>query len=144
MKFGSYAVFDNSRFSFEKEPDLWWEFKPITAGDELSITKFIQRGQESTNTADEKVLIPHTNQAIAMREVALSFAATNIPKKEGSDDPVLKPGSSVEQVESVLKEMPHEMFLEIWKALGKAYPFWGPAKAKEENTEDQEAKKEKK
>ena len=43
-KFGKYAIVDNIRYPLEKEPTLWWEFKPPTAREEISINRFTQGG----------------------------------------------------------------------------------------------------
>jgi hypothetical protein len=128
MDFGKYAIVKNARYHLANEPDWWWEFKPITAGDEVAMTIFIQQGRVDKDAEGKTILVPHPYQSIAMREVALSFGNTNIPLNEKSDKPILTPSSSIDEIEAVLKQMPHELFKEIWEALGDAYPFWGPAK----------------
>ncbi len=128
MDFGKYAIVENARYHLVNEPDWWWEFKPITAGDEVAMTIFIQKGRPEKDADGKVVYVPLPYQSIAMREISLSFGGTNIPQSANSDKPILTPSSTIDEIEAVLKQMPSELFKEIWGALGEAYPFWGPAK----------------
>lgn len=130
MNFGKYAILSNARHHFKQEKEWWWEFKPVTAGDEIALLTFIVRGRDIEVDGATKT-VSHLNQTIAFREVALAFGGTNIPKKEGAKTPILEVGAPIEEIEAVLKSMPNDMFLEIWTALGETYPFWGPTKQPE-------------
>ena len=54
--------------------------------------------------------------------------------------PILRKDASLAEIESILKEMPRLMILELWKAVGDACPGWGPAKPKAKSIEEAEAK----
>ena len=73
------------------------------------------------------VLLPMTLE-IAIREIAVTFAGTNIPMSETEPTPIVVKGASWEEVEAVLRGMPREMISELWIAVGEAVPGWGPSK----------------
>ena len=52
------------------------------------------------------------------------------PVDEGGE-PYIEVGAPVETIEALVAKMPHDMFYEIWTAVGEAYPHWGPADPKE-------------
>ena len=123
MNFGNYAIVDNVRHYLEKEPTWWWEVKSPTVNDEIALARFIR--------SDGEEGIGKLNIQIAAREIALTFAATNIPQDpekpvEDGGKSILKKGAPPEQVEQVLEQMPAEMLYEIWGAVGEAVPMWGP------------------
>jgi hypothetical protein len=126
MKFGSYAIIDVVDHHFTKEPDWIWKIKPPTSGAELELAKFIHQNRVITGVDGIRREVPPVNLEIAHREVALTFGGTNIPDEEGK--PILKDDANVFEVEAVLRAMPHEMVMEIWKAVGDASVTWGPAK----------------
>jgi hypothetical protein len=134
MRFGQYAVIDEVTHHFEKEPAWWWKIKAATSGNELSISKFLVQGRTEMGVDGMRREYPPTNAEVMHREIALLFAGTNIPTSERSveegGDPVLKPGAAPEQVEAVLRMMPHAMVLEIWDAVGDAVIGWGPLRPK--------------
>jgi hypothetical protein len=111
-KFGKYAILSNSRHVMEKEPEWWWDFRPTTSRDELELLRFLE------NTPDASWI------DVAWKELSLSFGGTNITDENGQ--PILPPDATPDQVMGVLKEMPLEMVVEIWKALGEVHPLWGP------------------
>jgi len=125
MKFGSYAILDNARHDFELEGDWYWDIKSPTVKDEISLAKFYSK-------TDLPMLIE-----VASMEVALSFGGTNI--KDGKKA-LLADDASTEDILEVLGTMPSAMLHEIWVAVGKAVPIWGPRSAedKEEGSLDAE------
>ena len=130
-KFGKYAIIDPVTFHFEKEEGWWWKIKPATAGDELALRKFYTEGRITYGPDGvRREYFPNLYEQ-AMREIALSFAGTNIPLDddkpvEDGGSPIIKIGVPVETVEATLRDMPTEMVMEIWKHVGEAVPGWGP------------------
>lgn len=119
INFGQYAIIDGVTHNFEKEPSWWWKIKPVTAEMELSMSKFM-------NSSERRAPIE-----IAFREIALTFGGTNIPADpakpvEEGGEAVLKVGMVTEEIEGVIGLMPPDMLMEIWGAVGKSYPYWGP------------------
>jgi hypothetical protein len=134
MKFGKYAIFDETKHLFKEEETWWWKIKPPTSGDELAMGKFMVNHRIETDRDGVRHEYPPTNTEICHREIALTFAGTNIPATEISleegGDPILKPGVTVEAIEAVLRQMPHPMVMEIWDAIAEAVPGWGPMRPK--------------
>jgi hypothetical protein len=131
MKFGKYAIVDNLVHTFEKETDWTWTIKPPTSGDELEMSRFMYQNRATTDIIGVRREAPPTALEIAHREIALTFGETNIP---GDDEtPILKPGASVIEIEKVLKSMPNDLVMEIWKAVGDATIVWGPVKPKQKS-----------
>jgi hypothetical protein len=139
MNYGNYAVLENVEHTFEKEPDWTWSIKPVTMQAELDMAKFTSRDRFVVFPDGARAARPITTQEIALHEIALTFASTNIP---GDDEkPILVPGASVEEIESVLCTMPPDMVKEIWKAVGEACPPWGPALPKDDQPKKAPSKK---
>ena len=126
--FGSYAIIDPVKHVFEKEPSWYWLIKPPTAADELAVSRILST-ERSQQFADgtKMVLLPMTLE-IAIREIAVTFAGTNIPTSETDPTPILPKDAGWEVVEAALQQMPREMISELWIAVGEAVPGWGPAK----------------
>jgi hypothetical protein len=129
--FGKYAIVDGTVHHFDQEPEWWWKIKPVTSGMELEMSKFLAH-HRVIQARGERYELPPTNLEIAFREIALCFGGTNIPKDpdkkvEEGGEPYLEVGAETEAIEAALRCMPREMFMEIWKAVGEAYPYWGPA-----------------
>jgi len=134
-KWGQYALIDEVTLQFKNEPEWWWKIKPPTAGDELQISKFLV--QERRELGSDGVLreYPPTTAEIALREIALTFAGTNIPGQPDDPlqmplrmpEPILKVGQSVHEIEEVLRSMPQAMVNEIWEKIAEACPGWGPS-----------------
>lgn len=130
--FGSYAILKNVRHVFENEKGLWWDIRPPSAGDELSLTIFMSKGK-ATYRADGGL---ETEDApswldILFYQIALLFAGTNIPldpEKSVSDGgkPFIAPKASVSEIQDSLKKMPMDMVSEIANAIAEAIPGWGP------------------
>lgn len=138
--FGNYAIIDEVTHTFERQPLWWWKFKPVTAKDELALQKYLYQNRiiEINKVKRE---YPPTKMEIMLRELALSFAGTNIPKKEGEPvedggKPLIAKGSSVEQIEAEIGKMPPGMVEELYEALYQATIEWGKEPPKV--TEDQE------
>jgi hypothetical protein len=130
MNFGKYTIVDNLTHAFKKESEWTWTIKPPTSGDELEMSRFIYQNRVTTDGAGVTRQAPPTSIEIAYREIALTFGGTTIP---GSDkQPILKPDASVLEVEACLRQMPHDLVMEIWGAVGDATLVWGPAKNKKE------------
>ena len=127
-KFGSYAILDNVKHEFVKEPTWYWMIKPPDSQAELAVSRLLSTDRSRMEADGTRVSMLTTTLEVAMREVAVTFGGTNIPTSETDPKPVLNADASVEQVEALLKEMPREMLLELWNAVGDACPGWGPAK----------------
>ncbi len=135
--FGDYAIIDAVEHHFEKEPDWIWKIKPPTSGDELAMSKFLVQNRVEVDAAGIRREFPPTYTEIAYREIALCFGGTNIPRggKKGTPvadggEPVLKDDARIEQIEAVLRKMPHPMVMEIWGAIADHVPGWGPQRPK--------------
>lgn len=124
MTFGNYAIVSEAKHYFEKEPDWYWEFKPPTAKEDLAISKYIKGGSVTTSHEGVTRNDVRTTEEIAIEELSLTFASTNIPNDEGT--PVLKAGANPAQVKKCVEGMPPEMYKELWSALGEHVPGWGP------------------
>jgi hypothetical protein len=129
-KFGSYAIIDPVKHVFEKEPQWYWMIKAPTAADELAVARVLSTDRSRIELDGTRTTMLPMTLEVAMREVAVTFKGTNIPTSETDPTPVLKEGARWEEVEDVLKEMPREMLVELWIAVGGAVPGWGPAKPK--------------
>ena len=135
MKFGKYAVIDTVKHAFEKEPNWWWKIKAPTSGDDFEMNKFLFQGRSIVDIDGVRREFPATSVEVAYREIALTFAGTNIPAEEDKpfEDggaPILKEGASVEEIEAILRKMPQEMIEELWFAIGDAVPGWGAQRPK--------------
>ncbi len=135
--FGEYAIIDEVKHQFAKMHEWYWAIKPPTSGDELAMSKFLVQNRTEIGPDGIRRELPPTYTEIAYREIALCFGGTNIPaggKKgkavEEGGDPILKENARVEQIEAVLRKMPHEMVMEIWGAIADAVPGWGPQRPK--------------
>jgi hypothetical protein len=130
MQFGKYAIVAPVTHHFEKEENWWWKIEPPTSGDELNISKFLVQARVITGPDGVRREYPPTDTEIMHREIALTFGGTNIPATdkpvEEGGEPIIKSGDPVEIIEALLRQMPHEMVIEIWEALGEAVPNWGP------------------
>ena len=140
MKFGQYAILTDVKHVFEKEPNWIWMIKPPTARAELEVAKILATDKTRLDLDGTRVSQMPTTLEIAIREIAVTFGGTNIPTSESDEAPILRRDSSLAEIESILKEMPRLMILELWKAVGDACPGWGPAKPKAKSIEEAEAK----
>ncbi len=143
FSFGNYAIIDVVEHHFEKEPDWVWKIKPPTSGDELAMSKFLVQNRVEQDASGVRREFPPTYTEIAYREIALTFGGTTIPKggKKGKSlteggDPILSESARIEQIEAVLRKMPHEMVMEIWGAIADAVPGWGPQRPKGRGNQD--------
>jgi hypothetical protein len=123
-KFGNYAIVDPITHYFDQEPDLFWKIKPVSSGLELERSKFMLHNRVIEGPDGIRREMPPSWMEVAYREIALTFGGTNIPNEEG--EPVLSDNATVAQVETLLREMPQAMVMEIWKKIGASYPKWGP------------------
>ncbi len=133
--FGKYAIIDPVKHDFEKEPQWWWKIKPPTSGDELAMSKYLVQARVEVGIDGVRREYPPTNTEIMHRELALTFAGTNIPAEddqpvEDGGEPFIKADMSIEQIEARLRQMPHEMCVELWYAVAEACPGWGPIRPK--------------
>ncbi len=126
LNFGKYAILKPVEHTFEKEPGWKWHIKPVTTGEELAISQFLNTERVAVLPDGSRIGRPATNLEVACREIALCFASTNIPGDNG--EPILQAGASVDEIEAVLRQMPNEMVKELWDAVGEAIPGWGPMK----------------
>lgn len=128
MNFGKYLSLIPFEFHFEKEPEWFWKIRSVTAEDELIKDQWWMGNTELFNG----VAMPPAGFKVMIFEIARTFAGTNIPKAdkpvEDGGKPILSDNASVSDVESILKAMPPDMVLEIWRGVGEINPFWGPAK----------------
>jgi hypothetical protein len=130
MNFGNYAILDDVKHVFEKEPVWWWIIRPPSTKDELAVTRLLATEKSKRETDGTMVQLQVTTLDVAIREIAVTFGGTNIPMSETEAMPILKTGASLGEIEDVLKEMPRAMILELWNAVGKAIPGWGPVQTK--------------
>jgi hypothetical protein len=128
IKFGNYALITPVTHQFEKEPDLFWIINPPTSGDELAVSQFLSFDRMIMTPDGTRISRAAVNLEIAYREIALTFGGTNIEDEDGK--PVLTKESTVEEIEKVLRLMPHAMVMEIWQTIGDTIPLWGPSKPK--------------
>ena len=140
LNFGKYAIVDPVKYHFEKEPDWYWLIKPPTAAAELAVARILSTDRTRVEPDGTRVTLLPTTLEVAIKEIAVTFAGTNIPTSETDPTPILKETASPAEVEALLGQMPREMVLEIWKAVGEACPGWGPWKARQQNEGDKEAK----
>ena len=130
FNFGKYAVVDPIEYHFEKMPEWIWKIKPPTSGDELKMQKFMAYNRYEVGADGVRREFPPTTMEVCHRELSLTFAGTNIPSDvekpvEEGGEPVLKAAASLETIENTLRQMPPEMVMELWGALGEAVPGWG-------------------
>jgi hypothetical protein len=112
VDFGKYAVVDNVKYSFQLAPEMWWEFRPATVGDEMEMQRWIA-------VATKREAAP-TWIEVAHKQIAIVSVKTNIV------DAGLEEGGSTAKFEELLRQMPIEMLGELWTALGDVNPLWGP------------------
>jgi hypothetical protein len=129
--FGKYAIAQEITHYFAEEPEKFWKICPVDSGMELEMSKFLNH-KRLISSPEGVVELPPTAMEIAFREVALTFGGTNIPKEydkpvDEGGEPYIEVGAPVEMIEALVAKMPHDMFYEIWTAVGQAYPHWGPA-----------------
>jgi hypothetical protein len=141
MNFGKYAILTDVKHVFEKEPEWYWMIKPPTAQDELEVAKILATDKSRIDLDGTRVSLMPTTLEIAMREIAVTFGGTNIPTSENDPAPVLRKGAALAEIESILKEMPRAMILELWNAVGDAVPGWGPAKPRPQNAKEEDEAK---
>lgn len=136
IQFGQYAILDNVRYHLEREPEMWWEFKPPTAREEVAINRFTQGGSVKTSMAGiERKIV--TDAEIAAEELALTFADSNFEDENGKA--LFQPGMKLDALKALIETFPRELFFELWRALGDACPGWGslPVKKKEDEEEEE-------
>jgi hypothetical protein len=130
--FGSYAIIEPVRHCFADEPDLWWDIKPPTAGDELSLSTYMSKGKSTyrpdggLETEDSPAWLD-----ILFYQIALLFGGTNIPAdpdKPVSDGgkPYIANKATMDEILNKLRRMPMEMISEIADAISESVPGWGP------------------
>ena len=139
MDFGKYVIVRSKKYHFELEPELYWEIKPPTSGDELEMTQLFNRGRVTVGFEGTTREAPPTPYEIAYLEIALTFASTNIMTEDG--EPILEPDAPVHEIQAMLRQMPHAMVMEIWRAIGEMVVGWG-AKAEEPEEDAEEAPEE--
>ena len=126
--FGNYAIVAGVTHQFEKHPEWEWTILPVISGMELEMSKFSTHSRIVQDPDGTRRQLPPTWMELCYREIAMTFGGTTIPKdSETPEEPILNAGASITEIEEVLKEMPQDMVMEIWKAVGQAYPKWGPA-----------------
>lgn len=130
MKFGKYAILQPVTYHFRKEPDLWWKFRPPTSGDELEMARYLNRGKLTLSVEGPSREVPPSWIEVAHREIALIFAGTNMVQEENQTleeggTVILTKDQEVEEIEAMLRLMPHAMVMEIWSAMGEHVPGWG-------------------
>lgn len=129
--FGKYAILQNVRHTFEQEPDLWWDIKAPSIDDEAIMARFMSDERITVLPDGRRVETPPTGVDVAILEVALTFAGTNIPSDpskpvEEGGAPAITPEDSSIVIENFVRSLPPPMFDEVWNAMGAAIPNWGP------------------
>lgn len=126
FNFGAYSVLSDAEYHLKETPDWYWKFRPTTSIDDLEYAKFLDAYYEDhTPRADDWLVA-------AWRQLAISFAGTNIPELSYLND--LTP---IYEVEAIVKQMPLNLVAELWIALGKANPLYGPPPAPSAPTESE-------
>jgi len=130
--FGQYAILDSKRYTLEKEPEWYWEFKVITSKDEVTYAQWQDAHVRHVEIDGRPVSLAPMGFEAAWYELAMSFAGTNIPGDDGT--PIVKPEMSMDEKQEVLKTFPGDLLSELWLGLKSVYPFLGPrlTKPKEE------------
>lgn len=137
VQFGQYAILDNVRYHLEKEPEMWWEFKPPTAREEVAINRFTQGGSVKTSMAGiERKIV--TDAEIALEELSLTFADSNFEDENGKA--LFQPDMKIDALKALIATFPRELFFELWRALGDAAPGWGSLPVKNKEDEEEKAK----
>ena len=126
MAFEEYAILDPIEHEFEKEPGKTWTIKPPTSKEEITLSRFYAEGR-ITFIDGQRFTYPWSNIEIAIRQLAMLFGGTNIPISEKNKNPVLKQDADIAEVEAYLGTLSTPVIKELWAALGKAVPGWGPA-----------------
>jgi len=126
INWGKYALTGNKVHKFKEEPEWHWVIKPVTSGMEIEYAHWL-------NEAEGVIGIE-----IAHKQIALTFAGTNIPRGDKPELPILQKDASIEEIEAMLGAMPPDMVMELWEAVGDAYPFWGPARSVEKDLSEEE------
>ncbi len=133
--FEEYAVIDPILHKFEKKPEWTWTIKPPTGKEEVALARFMATGRVVME-GDKRIVYSWSPLEIAYREIALLFGGTNVPKSAEDPDPILTEKSSVQEIERFLQSIPVDAVMEIWKAIGDAVPFWGPAKSPDDGQKE--------
>lgn len=128
--FGKYGFIGDTKHVFEKEPDWYWVIKSVTSGMELENSKFLAH-RRIVMGPDGRMELPPTVMEVAFNEIALTFGGTNIPADadkpvEEGGDPIIKKDASMEEIKNILSSFPREILMEIWRAIGETYMYWGP------------------
>ena len=128
--FGKYGFVGETKHIFEKEPEWYWLIKSVTSGMELENSKFLAH-RRLVMGPDGRTELPPTFMEVAFNEVALCFGGTNIPLDsdkpvEEGGEPIIKKDATVDEIKYALNTFPREVMMEIWRAVGESYPFWGP------------------
>ena len=130
-KFGKYALIEPRRYYFRDEPDLWWEIRPPSAGDELALTRYINQGKVTASAEGLTQEEVPTWLDIIFWQVATLFSGTNIPAdvehpvSEGGK-PFIEKDAEFGVVEARINKMPSPMVLEAADAVAEFVPGWGP------------------
>ena len=124
MAFDKYAVIEPYKHTFEKEPEFYWLIKPPTIKEEIALSRFYQEGRVRMFDA-QRVVYPWSNIEIAIRQLALLFAGTNITK-DGSEELVLTDKADLNAVEKYLGSLPTPAVQELWKASWRKCSRLGP------------------
>lgn len=146
INFGEYAIADAYEYHLDKFPGVWWRFKAVTSGMELSRSKFLLHNRVITTPEGVQYDQPPTSLEIAFRELALTCGGTNLERRNGA--PAIPEGASVDYIENILAEFPPDLIRELWEELARLFPRWGAADApprevvEEEAVEEEEAKEE--
>ena len=137
--FGKYAILGPTVYTFKKEPDWHWKIKPPAIEEEIAISRFINTGsvtQKIDGIQKEQV---RTTVEIAVEEVSLLFAGTNIPadvEKPVSEGgaPFVAADAEIYDVKEAVKRLPPDMLYEIWGQIGEVVPGWGPYNSSPKNS----------
>lgn len=134
--FGKYAIFDNARYYLKKEPEIYVEFRPPTAMDEVKIQQFLQNGPVTASPAGVTRSNVRTNPEIAIEELSLLMVHLSVLNEDGKA--ILHKDMPVDARRDVIAGIPGELLWELWRALGARVPGWGanvPAEAAPEGAD---------
>jgi hypothetical protein len=132
-KFGKYAIVEVTTYNLKLEPQWYWKIKSPTAREDLKMQNFFSNPPQMTLPDGRIVNAMISNLDVTLFELGLLFAGTNIPKGdtpvEEGGEPLCKVGDSIETIVEALKDLPTDMIVEIWTAIGECTTGYGPTKA---------------
>lgn len=127
VKYGKYTNIIPTTYYLKKEPEWYWVINPPTVAGELAVAQLLATDKRAIGESKSIKTQAPTTLELAIREISVTFGATNIPTSDTDLAPLIEPYSTMPEVERIVKTMPRSLLLELWRAVGQAIPGWGPA-----------------